>query len=282
MAWRDLAVGLVLVLLVAIPAVAQEDEETAVPETSTEMTEEAVEPTASPSEEPTAVPTPGTTPSPTATPIRLVTPTPAIGGSPTPGATPTAAAGAGAILLADNFNNPASGWLPRSATQPGQRVGYVDGEYMIQKDPEATSVFIQVPGAYPDASMDVDVRLVGSDSGLSVQLWCRFQPEPPVRAYIFVLRPDLRSFRLARPDGASAVAVVLADWQPSASILRGNETNRVELKCAGSTISATVNGVQVVSVNDSTYQGGGFAFAVAASPGSAADVRLDNLTVTQR
>ncbi len=273
MAWRHLAVGLVLVLLVAIPAVAQEDEETAVPETSTEPTEEAVEPTALPSEEPTAVPTATTTPFP------VVTPTPPIGGSPTPGATATPGAGAGAILLADNFDNPASGWLPRSATQPGQRLSYVDGEYMVQKDPEAAAVFIQLPGAYPDASMGVDVRLIGSDSDLGVQLWCRFQREPPVRAYAFVLRPDLRSFRLARLDPGSSV--VLADWQPSASILRGNETNRVELRCAGSTISATVNGVPVVSVSDSTYQGGGFALVVAAA-GSAADVRLDNLIVTQR
>jgi len=272
MAWRHLAVGLVLVLLVAIPAVAQEDEETAVPETSTEMTEEAVEPTAPPSEEPTALPMA------TPTPIRVVTPTPAPAGSPTPGATPTAGTGAAAILLADNFDNPASGWLPRSATQPGHRVGYVDGEYMVQKDPELPAVFIQVPGAYPDASMGVDVRHIESDTGQAIQLWCQYQAVQ-LGAYIFVLRPDLRSFRLVRQD--QAIAVVLAKWQPFASILRGNETNRVELRCAGSTISATVNGVPVVSVSDSTYQTGGFALAVGTA-GSAADVRLDNLMITQR
>jgi len=75
--------------------------------------------------------------------------------------------------------------------------------------------------------------------------------------------------------------VLVADWQPSASILRGNETNRVELRCAGSTISAAVNGVQVVSVSDSTYQTGGFAIVVAWT-GSAADVRFENLVITQR
>jgi hypothetical protein len=55
----------------------------------------------------------------------------------------------------------------------------------------------------------------------------------------------------------------------------------VELTCAGSTISVAVNGVLVSTLDDGTYQAGSFSLSVG-SQEDAADVRLDNLVITQR
>src|SRR5436190_896025 len=51
-------------------------------------------------------------------------------------------------------------------------------------------------------------------------------------------------------------ATPMTDGIASAAVRRGNETNRLELGCAGPTISATVNGTRVAAVGDGTFQQG--------------------------
>ena len=96
----------------------------------------------------------------------------------------------------------------------------------------------------------------------------------------FFVDPAAGSFRLFRRDGPVA-AVDLAPLQQSAAIRPGTAVNRLELSCAGSTISASINGVQVATAQDSAYRGGGMWFGTGTA-GSAGEVRFDNLVVTQR
>jgi hypothetical protein len=184
----------------------------------------------------------------------------------------------GAVLLSETFDDPASGVLPDSGPDPGLRLGYVDGEYVVQKDIGAPPFFFMLPGAFSNASIAVDVRLEGSDAGQVVQLWCRSQREAPFGGYIAIMRPDIQAVRLGRVD---PTGLMVSDWGSSSAIAGGNETNHLELTCADSTISVAVNGVPVSMVHDETYQAGSFSLAVGTQE-DAADVRIDNLVITPR
>jgi hypothetical protein len=184
----------------------------------------------------------------------------------------------GGVLLADNFDGLAPGLLPEAGPDAGLRLGYVGGEYVVQKDAGEAPFFNMLPGAFDNASMAIDVRLVGSDAGQLVQLWCRSQREAPFGGYLVILRPEIQSIRLGRVD---PTGLRLSEWLFSSAINAGNDVNHIELTCAGSTISVAVNDVAISTLNDGAYQSGSFSLAVGTQD-DAADVRFDNLAVMQR
>lgn len=187
----------------------------------------------------------------------------------------------GAVLFADNFNDPSGGALPRSSAEPTRYFeGYVDGEYRMQLlDPTYELLrAIYIPGAFGDSSLAVDVRVASEPGSQTVVLGCRVQPGDESQ-YRFFVNPETRTFRLFRRDSATGFAD-LAPLQPSAAVRRGNVVNRLQLTCAGDTISASINGVEVASVQDATYSAGRMWFGIGTT-GAIGDLRFDNLVISQ-
>lgn len=187
----------------------------------------------------------------------------------------------GAVLFADNFENPSAGALPRSSAEPTHYFeGYVDGEYRVQVlDPTYGLLrAIYIPGTFGDSSLAVDVRLTGEPGSQTVILACRLQPGDESQ-YRFFVNPETRTFRLFRRDSATGFAD-LAPLQPSAAIRRGNAVNRLQITCAGDTISASINGLEVASVRDGTYSTGRMWFGTGTT-GVLGDLRFDNLLIRQ-
>lgn len=161
----------------------------------------------------------------------------------------------GTILLSDNFDDPASGLLPRSSDQPtAYQLAYVGGEYQVRMlvlGPDRTAK-AYVPGTYIDASVAVDTRLVGDLPERGIVLACRSQPQ--LGEYRFVVEPESRHFWLIRAiprlDGSGRVGEGILASGPSSAINRGNANNRVELMCTGDTITGIVNGVVVGSAKE--------------------------------
>ncbi|HYU18842.1 MAG TPA: serine/threonine-protein kinase, partial [Chloroflexota bacterium] len=216
----------------------------------------------------------------TATPAVTLTPVPATATQnitqPTPIATPEA-------LLSDDFKNPASGRLDKSSSDPSHfTAGYVGGEYMIRTiDPEYGSIAkVQLPGTYADAALAVDARLVDSATSRYVVLGCRAQPTVNTTHYRLAVSPEDGMYTLERWDNGKETTIV--PWQASAAIKRGTQTNRLELSCAGTAITAAANGAQLASVQDSTYSQGALLIAASSFPNShlTVDARFDNLAVT--
>lgn len=248
MAWRRFAFVLLLAVALVAPAVAQD--EPAEPPSEPAVEEEAVP-------EPTAAPAP----SPTTT---------APSGTPTPGP--------GAILLSDNFDDPAAGVLPRSSPDPDRYTrGYVDGEYRLFSQSDAAP-FAVLPGSYDDASVAVDARMVGGAESGAIALYCRLQAGATLGGYRLWVTPVDGEIRLYRIDGGADTP--LTDWVLASAFRRGSARNRIEFACAGSVISAMVNGVRVELAADGTYRRGQMMFAAVGT--GAVDVRLDNMVVTQR
>ena len=111
---------------------------------------------------------------------------------------------------------------------------------------------------------------------------CREQYGQEPSQYELALLPGSGEFALGRFDQGQYTA--LFPQQPSAAIRRGEASNHLELGCAGSTISASINSTEVASVQDSTYGEGQVLFGarVYAGSGGLIEARFDNLVLTQR
>jgi len=245
MDWRRIAVSLALLVALATPTLAQD---------------EPAPPPDQPAEMPAATPTP-------------------------PALAPTAPAGPpapGSVLLSDNFDDPSAGRLPPSSPEPSRyERGYAEGEYVLAKvDPQWNGgPFVTLPGSYGNASLGVDLRIVGNTAGTAVGLYCRLQQGSTLNAYGVVILPQDGLLRISRYNDGQGTP--LTEWQETNAIRRGNERNRVELSCAGPVISASVNGTQVALVADPAYREGGMFILATVSTGTV-QARLDNLVVTQR
>ena len=268
MTWmRFIAVALA-VLIVGIPAFAQDD---AAEAPATEGPPADTTPVDGPAEVPTQAPQ---QPAPTSLPAA-----PAATAMPAPGT----------VVFSDNFDDVTRPNFPLNQRSATESKGYIDGQYeMIDGNPNF-GVFETVPGTYPNATIALDVRLMGGPPIAAALVACRSEG---ANAYVFGILPEGivpgrfpgapptfigPRVRLVRQQpGADAT---LIDEGPSPPVRGKGEWNHVELTCNGSTISASVNGTEVLSVLDSTYSGGRHRFGLT---GNGSTARFDNLTVTLR
>jgi hypothetical protein len=192
--------------------------------------------------------------------------------------------GPGVVLLADSFEDPNIGHLPQSASHPDHYAsGYAMGVYKMKTlDTDwalAPAEFI--PGTYADASIAIDARVVGESQGRYVALICRNDHESDSQ-YRLTVVPAEGWLMLTRWDQGKPVH--LTGKLTSGPIGRGNETNLLELSCANTAISASVNGSLIALVQDNVYREGGLGISTS-SFGDArarAEAHFDNLLVTQR
>lgn len=102
---------------------------------------------------------------------------------------------------------------------------------------------------------------------------------PPPAPYVF-----LSIARIEFGIGGGIREVPLIDWRPSEAIVRGTGTNRLLLRCAGTTLTAMVNGAYLATVEDTAdLHGAPFVYAGARINQSASsDARFDNLLVVRQ
>jgi hypothetical protein len=186
------------------------------------------------------------------------------------------------ILIREDFADPAVGVLP-AAAPPGSilQYGYTGGEYLLRNSGVETRS-VAVPGNHANATIAVDARLVGEIDRRTVSVGCRFSSDAGGNyGYRLRVEPGTGFFRLVREDGMRDT--LLVNMRRSTAINRGLAVNRLELTCSGTTITGSINGVQVVSMQDSTYRSGPLTIGVGArAAGLTSEARFDNLTVTQR
>lgn len=188
----------------------------------------------------------------------------------------------GTVLLEDNFDDPVAGRLSRVVFRPEHyRFGYEGGEYLMARvDTEVRpGPLSYLPGKYTDTSLAVDVRLSGETDDRYVILFCRVQDTES--GYWSLIDPGSQRFWLGRSDSGEDTLLTRPSF--AAAIHGGNESNRLELTCAGSTISLAINGVQAATVQDETYREGRLALQVGAFSESTGTVEahFDDLVVTQ-
>jgi hypothetical protein len=186
-----------------------------------------------------------------------------------------------AVLLQEDFEDPAVGLLPTASEQPDAYApGYVDGEYFIRTlDPTRSGGSTTwLPGQYDNTTVSVDARLVDEADNRFVALVCRGQGPTTGSEYDLILDPAGSRFMLARFDKQARTR--LAGWTTTPAINPGTGANRLELTCAGSTISGSINGTRVDRVLDRTFANGEIGLQVGTFRSELlAQANFDNLQV---
>jgi serine/threonine protein kinase len=227
--------------------------------------------------------------SPVSSPVAAVTASPvALANSTPPAASPTVPprpTNVPGVLLADTFENAEIGQLPRVSARPNDYIfAYDHGEYVINKInaalPAAPIVFL--PGTYDNTVIGVDVRIAGDATSRYAFVVCRDQSSGgQAKQYRASIVPDGRRLILSRWDDGTQR--VLSEVRDNAAISPGNGTNRLELRCAGTKISAFVNGQMLASADDMTLNRGdqGLGAGTFAGVDGTLEARFDNLEIRQ-
>ena len=174
------------------------------------------------------------------------------------------------LIYSDGFSDSTSGWPIGSSAS--STAAYRDGAYTLQC--QAESEAWRAPDwEITDGRIVADITLLegtGDDSCGIV-----FRAKDQAR-YEFVINAR-GYYGLWYHDSNSIAAVV--PWTRATAVESGGATNRVEIALTGSTISLSVNGSLLTTVQDQTLASGLVGFCVTASGSSPAQAALDNIEV---
>jgi hypothetical protein len=185
----------------------------------------------------------------------------------------------GDVILADDFSNAATGVLPNTPpSPPAFQRGYVDGEYMVRVENTEVVANVATKDEYADATIAVDAHTTEETPLAQVWLYCRRFGSVP-SGYRFRVEPATQRFSLDRVDKAQATTLV--SFRTADVINSGTDVNHLELSCAGSTITGSINGQPVFSMQDATYSQGTLNIGASGPPDGAGEIRFANLAVLQ-
>jgi hypothetical protein len=185
----------------------------------------------------------------------------------------------GEVLLTDSFDNPAAGRLAGQSDDPAAEQGYIGGEYQVRLSPSAKPFrAVGANSVFANLQVAVDARLAGGLEARWVGVACRLTPKDgTAQFYALLTVPATGQFALSNFDGYRWAHLV--PFQYSAAIRRGNASNHLELTCVGPTIVARINGTEVASMVDRTYDSGYVAVVVGRDEDIPVEARFDNLLV---
>jgi hypothetical protein len=219
-------------------------------------------------------------------------------------ATPAAAAtpaASGTVLASDNFSN-SSGGLFGTSSNAQWTWGYVGSDYQIASIGALVeqSHFQTSHGAFGDQTVAVDAHLgPNGDVGAAYGVGCRVTGGNNATGYILRINTQFSTWFLTRLQTGGA-ALLSNGGDNAIALSPPTSTHHLSLTCQGGTIAGSIDGTQVTSVQDGTYQQGSGAL-YAYSSGTAAgqsnssvaagtniggyptkvDARFDNFVITQ-
>jgi hypothetical protein len=186
------------------------------------------------------------------------------------------------VLFSEDFDDPTSRFCHTSTTLPDVGVyECFDGRFRMQSLNPDVSLWSRLPPRLANSRLAVDAHLTGGSEARYVTLGCRDQASglAPMR-YELTVAPAIQAFNLSVwQDGWKD----LTEVQTTDIIHPGEELNRLELICAGTTIQAWINGQLVASVEDATYRAGFMTIgggSFASSPVTV-EVQFDNVVITE-
>ena len=212
---------------------------------------------------PTAIPAPRT-PTSTRAPIPAVTMTAAPPTATAARATATAVpAATPGVILQDDFSQPSPAWIT-GRTPNGTDYEFQDGAYRISMPVDATQFSIVFANA-ADLSIEVDANLSGGPDDGRYGVFCRGDQSGKT-GYLFEVSPA-NLYGIYRNDRDTPLAIAQYQGQTDA-IKPGRAVNHLRADCVGTTLRLTVNGRQLLEVQDSTFARGALGLLVASGVGT--------------
>lgn len=182
----------------------------------------------------------------------------------------------GEVAFADDFEDPESGWATDDRDEGW--MDYVDGTFAIYAEKETTILWSDAGQSFKDVVVAVEATLVDGprNDNVGFGVGCRMNVEDDT-GYLFLISGD-GYYSIIRSDPTEYVT--LEDWTETDAVEQGNVLNQIAATCKGDQLSLTVNGEEVVSIQDDTYAEGDLGLAAVTFESTAGEVHFDNLTAS--
>ncbi len=177
----------------------------------------------------------------------------------------------GTVLFADDFSSPTSGWDRQQFGDEGI-MDYDSGGYRMLVNALQASFWSTPHKDFSDVRLEVDAGKLGGPDENRIGLICRSNGES---YYFFIIGSD-GYYGLGLFKDHQATLLGQSAMQSSTEIKTGAAVNHLRLDCAGNTLTAYVNGVQLAQAQDSALQHGDVGLLAGTFNQPGVDVVFDN------
>jgi hypothetical protein len=191
----------------------------------------------------------------------------------------------GQVALSDDMSKPRTDDLlqgPLRPDWPDTWAGYENGEYVIRINGRPIAVpsnvagpAVPVVGSPADGILMVTARLSGETRGQQLSVGCRATGS---ENYQLVVGSD-GTITLVQNRSLDQLRNVILERRATAAVNLGNAPNQIVLRCVGQHISAAINGVEVLSVDDPTLTTGNFFLLLGTAADGKGEARWKDLTL---
>jgi hypothetical protein len=191
----------------------------------------------------------------------------------TPGTARATIASTSDVLYEDDFEDVDSGWDTWDDTEAAG--GYEDGMYAIEVKEVDTFYWANAGQDFSDFVLDVDAtKLNGVDNN---HFGVIFRYQDSKNFYMFGLASDgYYHFGYYKDDEWTYIT----EWTETGAISAGEALNHITVRCEGSTFTLIVNGEELATITDRTYDSGDIGFYVGTIDDAPVKLAFDNLVVS--
>lgn len=179
------------------------------------------------------------------------------------------------LLFEDTFDNPDSGW--EVGTQGGIK-DYYQGTYHIRVSDENIFSWSVAQQSLGDVQIEVDMAYTGPAEMGEMGVICRMQNSHDF--YMFTIRSD-GGYAILKMYQGNEYFISAQGYQFSDAISKGLSTNHLTVLCVGNKLGMTVNGVHLITVEDSSYNVGDVGLVAGSFEEPDVNVYFDNFQVMQ-
>ncbi len=181
------------------------------------------------------------------------------------------------VLFQDDFANTDSGWN-RVRDAAGDITDYDNGGYRILNNKPISHVWANPGLKFGDVRVDVDVNKTSGPDDNYFGVICRYKDGS--NFYILAISSD-GYYGIVKVIGGNLSLLGSNQMQPSEAIQQGNTTNHLSAVCKGNTLSLSVNGQQIASVQDKDFSSGDVGLEVTTRQAGGVDVTFTQFSVTK-
>jgi hypothetical protein len=158
----------------------------------------------------------------------------------------------GEVQFQDDFSDPSSG-LARHYDENTGSLDYVNQGYQISVNQSHTILWSGPGLEFTDVQIEVDVTKIDGPESDDFGVVCRARDKH--NFYFLILSSD-GYYGIGKVRDGLQQLIGMKDMPPSEDIIQGQHTNHMRADCIGEYLSLYVNGVHLVTVQDSEFTSG--------------------------
>ena len=182
----------------------------------------------------------------------------------------------GNVLFQDDFSDPTSGWESYHGSDSIR--DYENGAYRILVDVPNQYYYSTAGQNFTDVSIKVDTTKVAGPDDNFFGIICRFQD---LNNFYFSIISSDGYYAIGKIVGGEVLILGQDDMLYSETIHRGETDNLLQGTCDGDRLALSVNNVELVSAQDTTFSSGDVGLLVGTFETYGANMIFDNFIVAQ-